>query len=196
MPAPFKDSLRLFYALWPDDETRVALTTLQNPLIGKKTPYENLHITLAFLGEQPSSVIPDLTEILSHLPVTNFTLTLDRIGYFHHSKIAWTGMHATPKELIYFRQELIKQLNLRNISFDNKNSFTPHATLARNASPIGDIVFAPIAWKANELVLAASLPPSSTSSPSYKVIASRRLNQEIWVTDECGFNKSLLDTEV
>ena len=50
MPATKTETLRLFFALWPDDPTRSALAQLQTPIRGRITPYEHLHLTLAFLG--------------------------------------------------------------------------------------------------------------------------------------------------
>ena len=55
---------RLFLALWPDPATAAALAVLARDVAehahGKATPPENIHLTLAFLGNQPSAIVPDL----------------------------------------------------------------------------------------------------------------------------------------
>jgi len=55
---------RLFFALWPDDEQRAALTHASARIVrhcgGRPVPGENLHVTLAFLGSVPE---PRLTEL-------------------------------------------------------------------------------------------------------------------------------------
>ena len=45
------DFLRLFYALIPDDVTNARLQECQIHVSGKKTPPENLHMTLVFSGQ-------------------------------------------------------------------------------------------------------------------------------------------------
>lgn len=192
MPEIHKDSLRLFYALWPDDATRTSLAVLQNSFSGRKSPYGNLHVTLTFLGQQSPSLLPVLTKILNHLPATKLTLTLDRLGYFNGSKIAWAGMHAIPDGLISLQQELVKRLVQCEIPFHHEKSFTPHITLVRNAGTPVDLIFSPIVWKASELVLVASTTQPSGSA--YKIIASRHLDKEKWVRNEGGFDPALMES--
>ena len=107
MDSETRQSLRLFYALWPDDTVRAALANLQTVVSGRKTPYENLHLTLAFLGEQPAASLAVLEKILADLAVPEMKLTLDRIGYFKQSRIAWAGMHAVPDELFKLQRQLL-----------------------------------------------------------------------------------------
>ena len=96
MNAKNSDTLRLFYALWPDDATASALQKLQAPMRGRRTAYSNLHMTLAFLGNQPASLLSVLTDILMHLPSANISLTLDKLGYFPRNQIAWVGPREAP----------------------------------------------------------------------------------------------------
>lgn len=89
-------SLRLFYALWPDDATRDALVGLQKIVRGRTTEKQNLHLTLAFLGQQRAETVPTLREILLELPRQDMALVLDRFGYFSRQKIAWIAMTVVP----------------------------------------------------------------------------------------------------
>jgi 2'-5' RNA ligase len=166
-------SLRLFYALWPDDVTRAALANLQVAISGRRTPYENLHLTLAFLGQQPAALLPALREILTDLPKANMTLVLDRIGYFTKSRIAWVGMHAAPHALFDLQRQLMSKLAQQNIIADTRSPFRPHVTLARNAAAPADTPFLPIHWHATDICLVESSLEADRAR--YRVIASNKL---------------------
>jgi 2'-5' RNA ligase len=166
-------SLRLFYALWPDDATRDALTKLQTATAGRKTRYENLHLTLAFLGEQPVTSLPALKEILERIPLGAMTLTLDRVGYFTKSRIAWAGMRMAPDALFDLQRSLMKELMQRHTLADTRSAFRPHVTLARNADAPEDRPFEPIRWHADHACLV-----ESTTEPDgvrYRVLASKKV---------------------
>jgi len=90
------EQLRLFYALWPDKATRDALANLQLSIRGRIILPQNLHITLAFLGDQPVWLLPTLRTILEGLNFPRIDLKIDRIGFFARSRIAWAGMGKQP----------------------------------------------------------------------------------------------------
>jgi 2'-5' RNA ligase len=147
-------SLRLFYALWPDETTRAALARLQIPIRGRKTRYRNLHLTLAFLGEQPSALVRVLHEILTRLPTAQIPMVLDQVGYFPKKQIAWAGMHPVPDALADLQQQLVKALAQQGIICSP--DFKPHVTLARHAQAPDDFHFPPIQWIAKQIVLVHS----------------------------------------
>jgi 2'-5' RNA ligase len=165
------ESPRLFYALWPDDETRAALLRLQARVNGRKTRYGDLHVTLAFLGRQPAAVLPVLQTILARIPRPDMTLAIDRIGYFARQRIAWAGMHEVPDALIALRQELTRMLEQHAVAFDHRPAFKPHVTLARDASMPADTPFEPIRWQADHVALVQSI--TRADGASYRVLASR-----------------------
>lgn len=184
MNATHQESLRLFYALWPDDPTRSALLRLQQSIQGRKIPYGNLHITLAFLGQQTSDQLPVLKEILTHLPSTSLTLILDRIGYFSKNRIAWAGVHEVPEALASLQQHLAQVLTEKGISFDSQLKFKPHITLARDAAPPPDTTFTPIAWQADQVALVQSVTKQEGST--YQVLESRQLDKSVWMPGDAG----------
>lgn len=184
MNANTSESLRLFFALWPDDLTRGELVQLQQSIQGRRIPYGNLHITLAFLGQQPASQLPVLKEILMHLPSMPLSLTLDRVAYFSRNRIAWAGMHAVPDSLVALQQNLAQALTQAGISFDNQPKFKPHITLARDAAPPPDVVFTPITWNANHAALVQSVMKPGGSN--YEVLALRRLDMNVWTPGDAG----------
>lgn len=161
---------RLFYALWPDDPVRDALTQLQMGISGRKMRRDNLHLTLAFLGDQPAGLIDTLRGILHSLPKPDLWLTLDRLGYFPRQRIVWAGMHEAPPALLEMHRQLSDALQQAGVTFDARLSFKPHVTLARNAEQPEDLPFAPVSWQASRTVLA-----QSTTLPEgviYDVLAS------------------------
>ena len=166
--------LRLFYALWPDDAVRAALMDIQAPMHGRKTPYRNLHITLAFLGQQPAGMLPALKKILAELPRTAPPLVLDRVGYFTNNRIAWAGMHGTPDALIALQRDLTHRLRQNQIDFKDAAEFRPHVTLARDAAPPECLPFEPICWQADHVALVESV--TQQDGVSYRVLASATMH--------------------
>ncbi len=167
------ERMRLFYALWPDKATRDALALLQPSLQGRIVHPENLHITLAFLGDQPVYLLPILQSILDNLDFPRMELKLDRFGYFAKSRIAWAGMSSVPPELSKLHTALRKELESHKIRHDQRAEFTPHITLARKATRPTVDCFTPIGWHADNVALVHS--PMDGAGSLYRVIASKRL---------------------
>jgi RNA 2',3'-cyclic 3'-phosphodiesterase len=171
MSANGNPSLRLFYALWPDDATRERLAALQAHVKGKLTRYDNLHITLAFLGEQPGELLPALRAILDRLARRDIVLTLDRLGYFRRKRIAWAGPHVLPDALNELVRDLTQELIDNGTAFDQRAEFKPHATLARDADAPPDFEFEPIVWHADRIVLVQSA--TRPDGVHYEVLAEQ-----------------------
>jgi len=168
--------LRLFYALWPDEAVRESLQGLQMHVHGRHVQAVNLHITLAFLGNQPASRLPLLKNILADLPRDAFTLPIDRLGYFRKNRIAWAGSHAAPDALITLQASLAQTLTQHVIAFDSKGDFKPHVTLAREAEPPLDLPFDPFVWAVQKIALVQSLQQGGRLA--YKVLAWRHLERQ------------------
>jgi 2'-5' RNA ligase len=166
--------LRLFYALWPDEAVRDALVAWQAPLQGRRTQRANLHLTLAFLGTQPATVLPVLQKILQQLPQADIALAIDRSGHFAQRRIAWAGMRHIPPELVTLHAALDRLLEQHQIKFDRRHDFKPHITLARNADAAPDMPATPIHWRADQVALVQS--ENGNAGVRYQVLASRRLN--------------------
>jgi 2'-5' RNA ligase len=186
MNASTPESLRLFFALWPDDATRTALMALQAAMRGRLAPYDNLHLTLAFLGQQPAALLPALKDALAHVPPSPLTLTMDRVGYFTRNHVVWAGMHDTPDALLTLQQELIQGLQRHAVAFRQEHGFKPHVTLARDAVLPADLVFEPIVWHATEIALVQSV--TDADGTHYKVLASRSLEVECRTTNAAAGN--------
>ncbi len=148
---------RLFYALWPDDTTRMHLKRLQDSVIGRKVSPDNLHLTLAFLGNQAKSLIPALARLIDQLPGQSFTLGIDRYGYFSRPRVAWVGPSQTPSPLTQLHQTLMEELGKAQVPLKPDGKFKPHVTLARDANSL-DEPFAPvIPWRVGKIMLIQSI---------------------------------------
>ena len=125
--------MRLFIAILLSDELKDALLAAQNELYdrgvrGNYTPEENLHLTLAFIGDYPDA--DRVLEALSGVSFAPFELALEGMGCF--GDLWWAGLRdSAPLEALARR--IRRALAEREIPFDRKR-FSPHITLIRRAS--------------------------------------------------------------
>ena len=135
--------MRLFIAIPMNAKVKESLLTTQEAfrhegIQGNYTPRENLHLTLAFIGEygNPDAVI----DVLNSVPFEPFPLRLDRLGNF--GDLYWAGIADNP-QLAAFVKRLRRALADRNIPFDRKR-FSPHITLVRKAESYGETPLPPV----------------------------------------------------
>ena len=129
--------MRLFIAISLSPEMTVALTDTQlamdhRGVRGSFTPAENLHLTLAFIGEYAA---PDaVMEAASSVSFRPVRLRLDGVGSF--GNLYWAGL-AKDETLAAYVKKLRGALAANEIPYDRKR-FSPHITLVRNASFQGE----------------------------------------------------------
>jgi 2'-5' RNA ligase len=161
---------RLFFALWPGASQREALSTVQQALPpgrGRLVHREDLHITLAFLGDVDAPRRSCAEETADGVRVVPFDLMLDRFGCFPRSRVLWCGSSARPQPLL----ALVHALNggLIGCGFRlERRPFHPHATLARKSRPLpARALEAPIDWPVSAFSLVTSVP---RERPRYRVL--------------------------
>ena len=126
--------MRLFVAIRLDQNMRAALADMQRQMrdqhvSGNYTPDENMHLTLAFIGEYPD---PDaVLSAMESARLRPAALTLEGIGAF--GDLWWLGLRDDPGLAANVRA-LRHALADADIPFDRKR-FTPHITLLRRAEP-------------------------------------------------------------
>ena len=159
--------MRLFFALWPDDEVRAGLERWSRELHalcgGRTTRPENLHVTLAFLGSVEEARVAEVERAAGGVAPRAVSLVLDRPGYWKHNRITWAGASTVPPGLEAFVEELRGALARSHIGFDAKD-FVSHVTLLRDAhEPKGMPALDPISWKVDgfSLVRSVTLPRGS-----------------------------------
>ncbi|MGK0673914.1 MAG: RNA 2',3'-cyclic phosphodiesterase [Halothiobacillaceae bacterium] len=107
---------RLFFALWPDETTRRRLAAFLKVLPrgkGRDMRAENLHLTLAFLGDCEEGLLTCLAEVGSSLTGQPFELTFDRLGHFQRARVLWLGLSRPPVELFELQAHLADLLASR-----------------------------------------------------------------------------------
>ena len=125
--------MRLFIAIELSDEIKTALVEAQNAMYdrgvrGSFSPEENLHLTLAFIGDYPAS--EPVLDALSTLRFSPFPLNLDGLGCF--GDLWWAGVKESPA-LAALARRVRRALAEGEIPFDRKR-FAPHITLLRRAT--------------------------------------------------------------
>lgn len=125
--------MRLFVAICLSDGMKDALLDAQNALYdrgvrGRFTPEENMHLTLAFIGDYPEA--GPVLEALSGLAFSPFELTLEGLGCF--GDLWWAGLKDSAA-LEALARKVRRTLAEQGIPFDRKR-FSPHVTLLRRAS--------------------------------------------------------------
>lgn len=130
--------MRLFISIEFNEEILQALTKLQSEwkvlgVRGNFTPIQNLHLTLAFIGEygNPNSVL----ETMNSVSFDPFSINLDGIGTFRD--IYWVGIAENDSLSSYVRR-LRRVLAENAVPYDRKK-FSPHITLVRRAEFNGTI---------------------------------------------------------
>jgi len=171
------DTLRLFFALWPDDATRDALNRtgkwLHQHWGGRRMRADTLHVTLAFLGSTPTDQLNVLAACADTVQADAFELVLDQAGYWRHNRIGWLGASETPPQHI----DLVGTLNaaLRGAGFAvDARPHVPHVTLLRNSSGGEVPACTPVRWPISDFVLVKSRMESSGAQ--YEVIRRWPLN--------------------
>ena len=124
--------MRLFIAIGLSDAMKDALESAQGEMYdggvrGNFTTRENMHLTLAFIGEYPNK--DQVMEALSGVSFTSFTLSLQGIGRFRD--LWWAGLEETAPMAAVVRR-IRRALAESEIPFDRKR-FSPHITLIRKA---------------------------------------------------------------
>ena len=114
-------TMRLFLAISIEGAMQDSLLNLQHHwkdigVQGHFVPAENMHLTLAFIGEYGN---PDVVmDAISSVSFTPFTIQLDGAGTFHDT--LWTGISPNESLSACVRQ-LRRALAEQGIPYDRKN---------------------------------------------------------------------------
>ncbi len=124
--------MRLFIAICFDEEMLDSLVEIQDDLMrsgvkGSYTPRENMHMTLAFIGENDDP--EQILEVMKNVPLRSFSVKLSGYGPFRDMFFANLEENENLRDYV---KRLRKALVDEEISFDRKK-FLPHVTLVRRA---------------------------------------------------------------
>lgn len=132
--------MRFFIAFEIPEENRQELQQIQQKLSGlipdlRLTDLNKLHLTLAFIGEQPDSLKEDLIKIITDAisKVPPFTVTpayLDGFPTIHQPHTFWVGVSGEIDKLLLIR-ERIKDGLVKNRLVVDERRYIPHIAVAK-----------------------------------------------------------------
>lgn len=160
--------MRLFFALWPPRATAQALAgwaaEVQRQSGGRVTATENIHLTLAFLGEADAQKV---FEAIGNVTGRRHALPIETAKYVRRNEMVWVAPTVTPPALA----ELVASLHsaLRGAGFQlEERPFAAHVTLIRKARQPKSLPPLPgVEWPVDEFALVRSRtsPKGSTYEP-------------------------------
>ncbi len=181
--------MRLFVALAPPDDAKDELADALQFAYEKYAQLrwnriEDWHITLAFLGEHPVTVVPLLRAALARLAAHHPSLRLDLKGGGHFDeRLLWSGIEGELDGLHALADEVRKSVRECGIPFQER-PLRPHLTLARGrrgqetdilSAAAGLTGFAGRTWHAERLHLVGSNIGRGPGVIRYRDIESWRL---------------------
>lgn len=156
--------MRLFFALWPPRATAQALAAwaaeVQTGSGGKVTVTENIHLTLAFLGDaDPAAAIAAARRVKArrhHLPI-------ETAKYLRRNEMVWVAPAAMPAPLVDLVASLYGELRAAAFRLEER-PFAAHVTLIRKARMPQTLPSLPaVEWPVDEFVLVRSRTSSKGS---------------------------------
>jgi len=129
--------MRLFIAIELPDDIKMALGRLRVDVPGARwVPPEQLHLTLAFLGEVEETTAGELSKWLALIQTPPFRLCFSGTGCFpnrHRPRVLWVGLEPHPR-LMHLAAEVHGAVLACSIPQEER-PFSPHITLARIKFP-------------------------------------------------------------
>jgi 2'-5' RNA ligase len=131
------DPMRLFIAIELSEALKTALGKLRSDIPGARwVPPEQIHLTLAFLGELDEETTDRLTLELAGIQAAGFELSLSGTGCFpnvRYPRVLWVGVKPQPL-LTLLADKVNSAVTACNIPLEER-PFSPHITLARFKAP-------------------------------------------------------------
>ena len=155
---------RIFFALWPDENTRSKLIKVYDlselsQLPGKKYQPDNLHLTLCFLGNVSDNQADCALKAAQLISFKSFEINLDCFGFFKKPKVLWMGSSGYSLALNSLHENLTAALSDCGFVLDDK-AFTPHVALMRKLPRFDidvDILAPTVAWRVDRFALVESV---------------------------------------
>lgn len=156
--------IRLFFALWPDEPVREAISSCINLLpenTGRLVPRYNWHMTLHFIGNTTFAEKDCLHSQAEKLKAKPFDLQIDRAGYFSKPRVFWLGCRQPPGVLFELQQNLGGLISECEYEPETR-LYSPHVTVARKVFEKPEIEPpSSISWHVDRFVLIESVAVSN-----------------------------------
>ncbi|MBE9390515.1 RNA 2',3'-cyclic phosphodiesterase [Fervidicoccus fontis] len=133
--------VRTFVAIEVNDPNVVSkIINIEEQMLSLKVPMkvvekENLHITLAFIGEISEDTLQDAIEAIKEIEHTKIKAKLKGIGAFPNSnspRVVWIGVDDKASiSIMELYKKVSSSLVAHKVPFEREKDFTPHLTIAR-----------------------------------------------------------------
>lgn len=162
--------LRLFFALSCPSDLADAICNWRDShaLGGRPVAQANLHMTLAFLGNQPATAVDGLKQLANSLRVDAFLLQLDQLQMIGKN-FACLVPSQSPSPLNQLVEQLHAGLSTHGVMLDAR-PFLPHVTLSRQVHALPDIQPPAFHWPLHRFGLYRS--ENTSSGVHYSELAS------------------------
>jgi 2'-5' RNA ligase len=187
--------LRTFIAIDLGKPVRDRVHALQE-LLAKSTSdvkwveYDNLHISLLFLGEVEDREVPAVCRVVGDVALEQaaFALTIETAGCFpnpRRPRVLWIGVGQGTQQVVALHDALEPRLEELGCYRREERRYTPHVTLGRvkgNRPPdnLAAALLKHAAWNAGETTVGALHVMSSeltSQGPVYTVLSRAKLAQ-------------------
>ena len=169
---------RLFFALWPDRETRTRLAGIIANLDAselKPVRTANIHVTLVFLGAVEEAKIATIKQQAAEISSKPFKIVFDQLHYWRKPKVLCLGSSVSPQEILHLAGTLSQMASGVRIEID-KRAYLAHVTLARKVRKKTELDFEPVIWRADSFCLVESI--TDPDGPRYYVVRTWALGEE------------------
>jgi len=171
---------RLFFALWPDTESRsgaaARVAALVPPGQGRPQRPDQLHVTLVFLGQVAEPSLDSVHAVAAGITGAAFTLILDRLEHWRKPGVLCLTTSAVPAPLASLVEQLRTALATQRLPSESR-PYRPHLTLARKLARFeGPAEVEPLPWRAASITLVESR--SHREGSRYEPLASWPLDAE------------------
>ena len=164
--------MRLFIAINLNNDTRARLISIRDELRsrskrGSFSAEENLHLTLAFLGECDGRHTIAAKSAMDAISFEPFPISVERIGCFKRGKgdLWWAGLQASvPLRILH--NNLTEKLITAGFASDKRN-YNPHITLGR------EVMTDAVPW---------TVEPFGETVTSVELMKSERINGKLTYT--------------
>src|SRR3989338_4776913 len=132
--------MRFFVALEIPKENLAEFQSIQSKLHtlipqAKLTTLDKIHLTLAFVGEQPEELTSDLIKVITDASegISTFAVTpayIDGFPQIHHPEVLWVGVKGDIDKIHIIRERIKDDLQALRLPVDERR-FVPHISVAK-----------------------------------------------------------------